>query len=188
MATIENEIGKIYGRLTVLGRAENNKYGQAMWQCRCFCGELTTVVGSSLRRNYIPTRSCGCLRREKTADKNRHNAVHGAKKNFCETVEYRAYVSAKGRCINSKNPSYPAYGGRGIEFRFTNFQEFLNEVGLRPSPLHSLDRINNDGHYEKGNLRWATKEAQANNRRTYHETLIRRISKLESQLKELRGF
>lgn len=91
-------------------------------------------------------------------------------------------MGAKGRCTNPNNPSYKDYGARGIEFRFNSFQEFLNEVGRRPSSQHSLDRIDNNGHYAKGNLRWADKKAQANNRRLYHETLLQRIADLEAKL------
>jgi hypothetical protein len=81
--------------------------------------------------------------------------------------ELSAYYEAKYRCTNPKHKAYPYYGGRGIEFRFANIEEFLHEVGPRPSPLHSIDRINNDGHYEPGNVRWATKKEQTHNRRPY---------------------
>lgn len=82
-----------------------------------------------------------------------------------KTPEYRCYHNAAGRCNNPKNRNYRNYGGRGIEFRFSNFDEFLAHVGLKPSPEYSLDRIDNDGHYEVGNLRWATLEEQLSNRR-----------------------
>jgi hypothetical protein len=81
--------------------------------------------------------------------------------------EYTAYYSAKGRCNNVKDESYPDYGGRGIKFNFVSFEEFLRELGLRPSSNHSLDRINNDGNYEIGNVRWATAKEQLYNRRPY---------------------
>src|SRR5208337_1584384 len=78
-------------------------------------------------------------------------------------IENEAYSSARQRCTNPKNPGYPNYGGRGIEFRFQSFGQFIdalrtpgNPSGLRPSPEHSLDRKNNNGHYEAGNIRWAT--------------------------------
>jgi hypothetical protein len=81
------------------------------------------------------------------------------------TPEYGAYLAAKARCMNILNDAYADYGGRGIEFRFTSFEQFFAEVGLRPSPAHSLDRKNNDGHYEPGNVRWATLSEQNNNQR-----------------------
>jgi hypothetical protein len=81
--------------------------------------------------------------------------------------EYQAYCSAKTRCTLTTNRDYPAYGGRGIQFKFESFEDFLKELGFRPTPKHSLDRINNDGSYEVGNVRWATAKEQLYNRRPY---------------------
>lgn len=81
------------------------------------------------------------------------------------TPEYQACYSAKHRCENENNPCYDLYGGRGIEFKFTSFEDFIAELGRRP-PGMSLDRINNDGHYESGNIRWATASQQQKNRRS----------------------
>lgn len=88
------------------------------------------------------------------------------------SLERTAYNSAKDRCQNVRHTAYPHYGGRGIEFRFTSFEQFLAIVGRKPSPQHSLDRFpDNDGHYEPGNVRWATRlEQQANRRTTLHIT------------------
>ena len=79
------------------------------------------------------------------------------------TSEYRAYNNAKQRCQNPKNTRYADWGGRGIEFRFQSFEEFYEEIGIMPSPKHQVDRKNNDGHYEKGNVRWATRSQQTRN-------------------------
>ncbi len=84
------------------------------------------------------------------------------------TREYRAWASMKQRCHNPRTPAYPNYGGRGIEVCQSwrdSFEAFLADVGLRPSPKHSLDRIDNDGNYEPGNVRWANWDQQAANRR-----------------------
>lgn len=81
--------------------------------------------------------------------------------------EYVSYHSAKLRCSNPRNKDYPDYGGRGIEFRFTSFAAFYAELGPRPAGK-SLDRFpNNNGHYESGNVRWATAAEQTANRRAF---------------------
>jgi len=76
---------------------------------------------------------------------------------------YAIFRNAKDRCQNPHAKSYSYYGGRGVEFRFENFAQFYKEVGPRPEG-HSLDRIDNNGHYEPGNVRWASAKVQANNK------------------------
>ncbi len=83
-----------------------------------------------------------------------------------KTPEYSVWESIWTRCKNPKAKSFAKYGGRGIELRFANFSEFYAAIGPRPSRTHSVDRINNDGHYEAGNVRWATQQQQARNRRS----------------------
>ena len=79
--------------------------------------------------------------------------------------EERSYRAAKYRCNCTTHHAYARYGGRGIEFRFTSFQDFLNHIGEKPTPKHQLDRINNDGHYEIGNVRWVTPGQNSRNTR-----------------------
>lgn len=184
MSKVTEETGNPYGMLIVIERSENNKYGQACWLCECQCEKKTRLIvpGFSLRQEN--TTSCGCVRSKLTTQKNIKRTVHGGRSGI-GTVEYDAFNAAKGRCQNKNNRSYKDYGGRGIEFRFNNFQDFLAEVGLRPSDEYSLDRSDNDGHYEKGNLSWQTKDKQANNRRSYHETLTRQIAAQSKKIEEL---
>ena len=80
-----------------------------------------------------------------------------------ETPEWRCFLNARSRCNNPNHPSYEHYGGRGIQFKFETFQEFIDELGIRPQGLQ-LDRIDNDGHYERGNVRWTTRKVQQSNR------------------------
>jgi len=86
--------------------------------------------------------------------------------NVSKTPEYRAYQDAKQRCTNPNSGRWYTHGGRGIQFLFNNFGEFFEAVGTRPKGM-TLDRIDNDGHYEAGNLRWATPSQQMSNRRNY---------------------
>ncbi len=81
--------------------------------------------------------------------------------------EYQVYQVAKQRCTNPKNQRWYTHGGRGIKFLFKSFAEFYAEIGPRPSPEYSLERPNNDGNYEAGNVVWATRSEQQKNKRPF---------------------
>jgi hypothetical protein len=81
--------------------------------------------------------------------------------------EYHADQNAKDRCTNPKSQRWYTHGGRGIKFLFNSFNEFYAEVGARPTSQHSLERPNNDGNYEKGNVVWATRSEQQKNKRPF---------------------
>lgn len=86
-----------------------------------------------------------------------------------QTPEYQAYHNARTRCTNPNSENWPRYGARGIKFLFTSFDQFMDEIGPKPTPDHQLDRRDNDGHYEPGNVRWATPAENTNNRQRIHE-------------------
>lgn len=147
--------GRQFTFLTVIGYLGNRK-----WYCKCNCGKFAIRTHRTLLGNY--TRSCGC-------DSKRYEIKHEKRGSRPESKvnnpTYRAYKAAKNRCTNPNNAAYKWYGGRGIEFRFNSFNELVEDIGERPDASLSLDRINNDGHYEKGNIRWATREQQIKNKR-----------------------
>src|SRR5262249_45836591 len=97
----------------------------------------------------------------------RRPGSHGHTKGDKQTSEYRAWWGTIARCTNPKNISYKNYGARGIRVcpQWMKFDQFIADMGLKPSPKYSLDRINNDGDYEPSNCRWATKDQQLSNRR-----------------------
>ena len=97
------------------------------------------------------------------------NVKHGEAVDGAWTPEYRAWMGMKARCFTPTNPKYPRYAGRGITvcsewLGEDGYARFLAHTGRRPSPLHSIDRIDNDRNYEPGNVRWATRQEQAQNK------------------------
>ena len=82
-------------------------------------------------------------------------------------AEHQAYNAARHRCTNPEHHAWKRYGGRGIRFLFPSFEEFMNDIGPRPSSEHTLERKNNNGNYEVGNVKWATRSEQQRNKETY---------------------
>ena len=131
----------------------------AHWNCVCDCGAESEVQSGNLRSGK--SKSCGCFN---LAQIRKRNSTHG----LSRTPEYNAWLNMNKRCYNENDPRYKWYGARGIfvcpEWRH-DFAQFLRDMGPKPSPKHSIDRINNDGNYEPRNCRWATWKQQQNNRR-----------------------
>lgn len=155
-----------FNRLTVLERAKNRN-GRVYWKCLCICGNITIVQGCSLTSKA--TQSCGCLHKECVKQINSTHCMSN-------TPEFHTWESIIKRCTNPNTIGWELYGGRGIKICESwrhDFIAFYNHIGTRPSKKHSIDRIDNDGDYEPGNVRWATKQEQANNRRTNHYVTLR---------------
>ena len=154
----QDKTGDRFQRLTVLSQAESKRQPNGRlriyWNCACDCGSKSVVRDDSLGKVV----SCGCYVKE-----SRHT-VHAA----TGSPEYVAWTSMKRRCMDPNATGFKNYGGRGIKVCdewLNDFTAFYDHVGPRPTSKHSLDRIDNDGDYEPGNVRWATSQAQAKNRR-----------------------
>lgn len=151
--------GLRFGRWSVLRRNGVDTDNKAMWLCRCDCGRESIVLGKSLRSGK--SLSCGCLLREILLKK---HTTHGKRK----SLEYSSWTRMKQRCCNPRDSRYKDYGERGIavcERWLTSFENFYNDMGVRPSKEYSLDRINVNGNYEPTNCKWATSAEQRRNRR-----------------------
>lgn len=153
-------VGLRFGRLVVVSRNGADQYRAALFCCSCDCGGTITTRGASLKRGT--TKSCGCLHSETAS---RLKAKHGwAGKG---RSEYGTWLGMRRRCRSKDAHNYDRYGGRGISVceRWNSFEAFLSDMGEKPGPGYSIDRINNDGNYEPGNCRWATIAEQAVNKR-----------------------
>jgi hypothetical protein len=164
MGNLNDLTGKQFGSWQVLRRVAN-RYGiRSYYLCRCACGTEREIASQPLVAGK--SQSCGCLTR-------RSYSFHGQS----YSREYRIWQSMRNRCNNPNASHYARYGGRGIRVcaRWeASFDDFLADVGRMPSPTHTLDRIDNDGNYEPGNIRWATRKEQAQNRHQARVSLANR--------------
>jgi hypothetical protein len=185
--------GQRFGRLVVVSEGpkqnvtEKRPEGLRSVVCQCDCGNLTTVLLMNLVAGKVT--SCGCVRKEQLAARNTATkTTHGGRRHEL----YATWTGMRARCLNPDNPGYRSYGGRGIGIspRWVNdFGTFVAdieaEIGPRPSGK-SLDRKDNDGNYEPGNVQWATPREQMINRRSVH-VLTARIRELEEEVRVLRA-
>lgn len=169
-----NLAGQRFGRLTVLEEAPRRVtaagHSFTRWACICDCGNVVVTFTNGLRSGHA--KSCGCLKVELSSTRNLKHGQHGA-------PVYFAWSTMLRRCTDPKTEGYARYGGRGIRVceRWHDFAAFIADMGQRP-PGMSIERENNDGNYEPGNCRWATRNEQMKNTRanvsiTYEgETMI----------------
>lgn len=166
MMPLINLVGKRFGRLRVVDGPIRQGNIKPKWKCVCDCGKTIVTSGDNLKGGG--TQSCGCLQLEvisRIAAK--HTRTHGEGR--MTTPEYRCWQAIKTRCYNPKHKFYRLYGGMGVTIcsRWLNsYENFLADMGRKPTPKHSIDRFPDpDGNYEPGNCRWATAKEQAGNKR-----------------------
>jgi hypothetical protein len=153
-----SHVGQVFGRLTALECLGGDARGHFSYRFRCDCGNETVARLSHVKSGQI--RGCGCLIGRDTK--------HGHWTGNEPSAEWLAWHTAKNRCTNPNNQAWADYGGRGIrmcDHWLEDFGAFIADMGLKPSPKHTLDRVKNDQGYEPGNCAWRSWTEQNRNKR-----------------------
>ena len=176
MSAFIDMAGRRVGRWLVQARSEHSA---RKWTCRCDCGVIRAVGGPELRGGR--SLSCGCLLREKMTS-------HGHARKRNRTPTYQCWFSMIQRCTNKNTKQFSDYGGRGISVcdEWLSFPAFLADMGERPTGL-TLDRIDNNGGYNKHNCRWATRIQQQRNTRKNRFITINGTTRMVMDVAKERG-
>jgi len=170
--------GRRFGRLSVLryhGRVAGRRH---TWKCVCDCGAVRIVHGGNLRLGT--STSCGCWSAERIVKHRNMFRVPRKPRH----PEYDIWTAMNQRCRNPNSAGFKIYGGRGIEVCerwLKSFDNFIEDMGPRPTRLHSIERRDNNLGYSKDNCCWATRKEQNNNRRNNHRVTIGGVEKTMAQ-------
>lgn len=172
--------GDRFGRLVVVNGTNCSTTKHPKYLCLCDCGATKEIRKGGLFRG--DTSSCGCFRIESATRNSTKHGKHGL-------PEYKVWKSMNDRIANPNNKHWNRYGGRGISIcdRWRDFDNFITDMGQRPTPKHQIDRINNDGNYEPSNCRWVTKTENMRNTSLCVEFKYKGQSKTLGEWSEIYG-
>ena len=183
MPKIIDITGRKFNRLTAVSPIPGSRASKRSWLCKCDCGKDATVSTNDLVIGN--TKSCGCYKTDLLV---KSSTTHGG--SVDKTKGYNSYHGMIKRCTNPNNPKYDSYGARGISVcdRWVeSFENFMEDMGPRPSINHSVEGRDNDGNYEKSNCYWGTPVIQARNRRSSSILEFEGVKKTVAEWGEIRG-
>ena len=172
--------GQKFTRLLVI-KENGRKNRCVLWECICDCGNIVNVITANLKNGN--TKSCSCLHKETVSRNFKKHDLKG-------TPEYTSWQLMKDRCLNPKNKTFEYYGGKGVSIceRWINSpQTFVDDMGLKPSPFHTIDRIDSLKDYTPENCKWATKTDQVRNRSITKKFILDGIERPLAEWCELFG-
>lgn len=159
------EAGELNGLLTAMRFDHRDKWGANYWLFECDCGNETVTRPDWARLGRVV--SCGCYRAELNAERlTKLAATHGHTRNGKLSSEYNSWRNMRDRCTDPNNATYKSHGARGITVcaRWDSFENFLADMGPKPTPKHTIGREKNDKNYEPDNCSWETHKQQARNK------------------------
>jgi hypothetical protein len=170
-------IGQTFGRWTVIDFAFKDSHSKKYFICKCECGESRAVYSCDLSSGK--SISCGCYRAERLLE---FNLSHGLSK----SLDYKAWQTMIQRCTNKKVLAYKHYGAKGVTIcdRWLRYENFLEDMGERPSRKHQLDRIDTFSGYSPSNCRWTSAKENSRNRRNNHLVTIDGLTMCMSAMAE----
>ena len=153
--------GQKFGRLTVISFSHMD-ISISKWLCKCECGTERILIGSSLKNGT--TKSCGCLRKERITSS---LTIHDKSR----TSIHNLWVAMRQKCDNKNNKYYVDNGGRGIKVcdRWHIFENFYEDMGDKPTDIHMLSRLDNNGDFSSDNCKWISLEEHVKNRKNRRE-------------------
>lgn len=167
--------GLQYGQLNVLRFLGKQGYSKPRWECVCSCGTLCQVTSSNLATGH--TTSCGCLHADMMRARRIYPKEHSA--------EYRIWRGLKQRAGSKQGKNSAWYNHIDVSREWEeSFDVFLRDMGKRPSPKHTVERLNNAIGYRRENCVWATAKTQANNRKTNHRIEFNGVTKTLAEWSE----